>query len=91
MVSSYLSDSCWGAVEHRLYSGRMLVLRGSFMLIEETVHPSSLPTGTIAPSKLSDVFGTGELFIMDAEQPLPAQGWWTSADTAGWRVEVMSG
>lgn len=55
------------------------------------MHHSSLLTGTGAPSKLSDVLGTGELFIMDAEKPLPAQGWWTSAGTAGWTVEVMSG
>lgn len=29
--------------------------------------------------------------MMDAEQPLPAQSWWTCVDTAGWGVEVMSG
>lgn len=55
------------------------------------MHHSSLLTGTGAPSKLSGVLGTGELFIMDAEKPVPAQGWWTSAGTAGWTVEVMSG
>lgn len=52
------------------------------------MHDSSLLTGTGAPAKLSDVLGTSELFTMDAEKPLPAQGWWTSA---GWTVEVMSG
>lgn len=41
----------------------------SFMLIEEAVHPPSLPTCTITPSKLSNVLGTGELFMMDTEQP----------------------